>query len=294
MGNCVLKQEKGGEGGGIKKSKSGFISKRTTKRRKKKEGEHGPSGGDDFNVKSTKSKEFQKKKLEKLFEQYKAHQDQENANEVYNSTNSNDSNSNELNNKEYITQEGLGQFCKDLGIDEDDSVLFILAYLFKIEDISLGFSKEEFINGFEKYKLDTLDKIRSYLPEFRKELEDFKSESFKDIHRWGFDFAKTEKEHRIVDKESVIVMLALIWQNKNWHITKFVEYLKCLDSETSVKALNLDQWMSLYDFCISTDPDLSNFDQNAAWPCIIDDYVEWIRSSGESLKQQESPKIVDY
>jgi len=216
MGACVVKQSSS-QKKDAKSIKQKARNSLGLKRRKRTDSEHGPSGDDDFDINSkkqqqAKSKEFQKKKLEKLFEHYKQSLLQGSVDDEPV--------------KEHISQEGLAQFCKDLGIDTEDSVVLVMAYLFKIEDISLGFTREEFINGFEKYKLDTIEKIKNYLPTFRKELEDTKTESFKEIHRWGFDFAKTEKTHRTVDRESVLVMLSLIWQNKNYHINNFVEYLK--------------------------------------------------------------------
>jgi len=173
--------------------------------------------------------------------------------------------------EEYIGPEGLTRFCKDLGIDPEDPVLFALAYHCNAVDME-GFSKEEFVNGLEKLKLDSVEKIKVYLPNLRKDLEN--QDTLKLVYKWAFQFAKSESGHKTVDKEVAAVIWSMLL-GKYYHVVKFVEYLK-RDDQEGVKVINADQWINLYDFALTIKDDFSNYDENAAWPCILDDYVKWM------------------
>jgi DCN1-like protein 1/2 len=49
---------------------------------------------------------------------------------------------------------------------------------------------------------------------------------------------------------------------------------KCND-----KVMPRDAWNLLLDFCLSYDEDLSSYDEGGAWPVLIDDFVEYARST---------------
>jgi DCN1-like protein 4/5 len=59
--------------------------------------------------------------------------------------------------------------------------------------------------------------------------------------------------------------------NRCIHLTNFLEFLQT----TSYKSLSLDQWDSFYLFSQSIDLDCSNYDEDSAWPILLDEYVEW-------------------
>ena len=60
-------------------------------------------------------------------------------------------------------------------------------------------------------------------------------------------------------------------------MTFFVDSDRCefLAKEYKDRAVSKDTWNQLYDFSKSIKPDLSNFDETAAWPVMIDEFVEW-------------------
>jgi len=253
----------------------------TKRRQKKKNDSHGPSGeeDDDFpknNNKNNKKKnnnpkgEFNKKKLEKLFDHYKEPSDLIDDDK-----------------QEYIGPDGLTKFCKDLSIDgTEDPVLFVLAYHCNAVDME-GFSKLEFVSGLEKLKLDTVEKIKGYLPVLRKELEN--QETLKLVYKWAFQFAKSESGHKTVDKEVAGVIWGMLL-GRYFHVGKFVEYLK-KDEQEGVKVINADQWINLYDFALTIKDDFSNYDENAAWPCILDDYVRWMQEGSAGAEKSNEDEF---
>lgn len=47
--------------------------------------------------------------------------------------------------------------------------------------------------------------------------------------------------------------------------------------EKSVKAVTKDVWDMLLTFATDVDEDMSNYDDDGAWPVMIDDFVDWYR-----------------
>ena len=52
-------------------------------------------------------------------------------------------------------------------------------------------------------------------------------------------------------------------------------WLQFLD--TQKYAISKDTYILLYDFTQSIDKDMSNYDENGAWPVLIDEFVEYAR-----------------
>ena len=67
-----------------------------------------------------------------------------------------------------------------------------------------------------------------------------------------------------------------------WELTlkgrcKFLERWCTFVQEKNVKAVTKDVWDMLLTFSKSINEDMSNFDEDGAWPVLLDDFVEWHR-----------------
>lgn len=69
-------------------------------------------------------------------------------------------------------------------------------------------------------------------------------------------------------------MLELVLPNGP-HTKKFGEFLR---QTKSYKVINKDQWACFLEFSRNVKKDLSNYDNSEAWPLLIDEFVEFIRS----------------
>lgn len=176
-----------------------------------------------------------------------------------------------------IGPDGIVKLCVDLEVDPEDVVVLVLAWHLNAKQMGY-FSKSEFTSGLSKLGIDSLPKLQSYLPKFKKDLED--QNSFKDIYRFAFIFAKENENNKILDLESACNMLTLVIGDKYPHTERLKEFLL---TQKSYRVLNMDQWLSILEFSKVINADVSNYDENGAWPVILDEFVDW---SKEKLKSQ--------
>ncbi|CAE8610545.1 unnamed protein product [Polarella glacialis] len=86
----------------------------------------------------------------------------------------------------------------------------------------------------------------------------------------------TREEAQLLDRVVCKDVYAFTFQLDIW--IGFVE-------EKVKNAISKDTWMMLYDLATQVKPDLSDYDENGAWPVLIDEFVEHVRrktAAGES------------
>ena len=64
----------------------------------------------------------------------------------------------------------------------------------------------------------------------------------------------------------------MLLQNRFQHLDLWLQFL-----DTQKYAISKDTYILLYDFTQSIDKDMSNYDENGAWPVLIDEFVEYAR-----------------
>jgi DCN1-like protein 4/5 len=196
-------------------------------------------------------KGFSSKKVEELFDKYKDKEIDEEG-------------------QSQIGPEGIEQLCKDIGVDPEDVLVMVLAWHLNAQRMGF-FSKAEFISGLQKLGVDNVSKLKGQLSNFRRDLDD--QVKFKEIYRFAFGFAK-ERESKIIDLETAGALLALVLGSRYQHTEPLRQFLK---EQTTYKSVNFDQWMNILEFSRSIKADLSNYDENSAWPVLLDEYCEWAR-----------------
>lgn len=66
---------------------------------------------------------------------------------------------------------------------------------------------------------------------------------------------------------------------KQWSLyPSFDEFLE----QSKYKVLNKDQWCNILEFSRSISPDLRNYDEDGAWPVMLDEFVDWHRKNSVS------------
>ncbi|KAI9015985.1 defective in cullin neddylation 1 [Hyaloraphidium curvatum] len=182
---------------------------------------------------------------------------------------------------EQIGPEGIERLSEDIGVPADSVDMLIYAY--KLGATRMGFfTQQEFLGGMERLGVDTPKKLRRLLPVLREVLADIRSTDFKELYKFTFQFARGEQ--RVVDVEMAKIFWRMLLEHEPSHAELFAQYL---EEKKPAKSITRDQWTSFRDFCTVVKPDLSNWDDNGAWPLLFDDYVEWRREkAGGPLHDQ--------
>jgi len=195
---------------------------------------------------------FSRKKLEKLFDKYKEAGESEDS--------------------QIIGPDGIEKMCNDLEIVPEDVTTLLLAYHLNAQEMGY-FSRKEFLEGLEKMGIDSIERLKEQLGKMKTELND--TVHFKNVYRFAFMFSKEDPEQKVLEMEMASGMLSLLLAERYPVINSFLEYLKV---QTTYKGLNIDQWMNLLEFCKVVGSDFSKYDENGAWPCLIDDYICYMQS----------------
>jgi len=170
-----------------------------------------------------------------------------------------------------IEPEGIESFCSALQVAPEDIVMLVLSW--KMDAKQMGyFHLKEWLKGLSELQCDSISKLRNKLEYLRSLLND--QSTFKSIYRYSFDFAK-DKDQRSIDLETAKGMLQLLL-SKRWALYPyFHQFLE----QSKYKVLNKDQWCNVLEFSRSISLDLNNYDEDGAWPVLLDEFVDWYRKN---------------
>uniref|UniRef100_A0A2K6G259 DCN1-like protein n=1 Tax=Propithecus coquereli TaxID=379532 RepID=A0A2K6G259_PROCO len=88
-----------------------------------------------------------------------------------------------------------------------------------------------------------------------------------------FLFVKQEKDQRSLDINTAKCMLGLLL-GKIWPLFPvFHQFLE----QSKYKVINKDQWCNVLEFSRTINLDLGNYDEDGAWPVLLDEFVEWYK-----------------
>ncbi|KAK6172724.1 DCN1-like protein 4 [Patella vulgata] len=168
-----------------------------------------------------------------------------------------------------ISPEGMEKFCEDIGVEPENIVMLSLAWKLKANRMGY-FTAEEWAKGMKDIQCDSTEKLQQKL-DYLKTLLDHPVH-FKNIYRYAFDFAR-EKDQRSMDIDTAKAMLSLAL-GKHWSLYgSFHQFLE----QSKYKVINKDQWCNILEFSRSVAADLSNYDEDGAWPVLLDEFVDWFK-----------------
>ncbi|XP_026182988.1 DCN1-like protein 5 [Mastacembelus armatus] len=181
-----------------------------------------------------------------------------------------------------VGPEAMEKFCKDLGVEPENIIMLVLAW--HLNAATMGyFTKEEWLRGMTGLQCDCTEGLQSKLDYLHSELSD--STIFKNIYRYAFDFTR-DKNQRGLDMDTAKSMLALLL-GKRWPLFPvFHQFLE----QSKYKGMNKDQWYNVLEFSRTINTDLSNYDEDGAWPVLLDEFVEWQKARPASLRHHNSKK----
>lgn len=181
--------------------------------------------------------------------------------------------------KDKMSDEKLGLFFKDGGIDAEKDACTTLALAWKLKGKTLGeFSRTEFVDGFSNLGVDSIKGIQQELQTIKSSLSN--KQTFKEFYEWLFTFIKDDEERKVLELEPAIEMMGLVLKEQFQLLDKYVDFLR----KTKVKAITQDVWTQTLEFAREVKPDLSDFDADGAWPGVLDDFVTYLKEPKDGKK----------
>ncbi|KAI3402828.2 DCN1 [Candida oxycetoniae] len=201
------------------------------------------------------------------------------------------------NNPDIIDIDGTIRYLEDLKIDPDDPKSLTLAFLLKAPKVG-EFQRDSFINSWQFYNITSLKEMSQFVANFHRDilqgvnLKDIDGEpvTFKRLYNFTFRFLLEAENQKVLD----VALAVSYWQlllplvpgfpngneslrsKINERISNWFDYLNAKPK----KVISFDTWSMFLPFfqeVIITDPyKLSNYDEMAAWPSKIDEYVEYL------------------
>ncbi|XP_029943308.1 DCN1-like protein 5 [Salarias fasciatus] len=166
-----------------------------------------------------------------------------------------------------VGPEAMERFCRDMGVEPENVIMLVLAW--HLEAAHMGFfTEDEWLRGMTALQCDCMERLKGKLDDLRGELSD--SAAFRNIYRYAFDFAR-DKHQRSLDMDTAKSMLSLLLA-RSWPL--FPVFHRFLE-QSKYKGLNKDQWYNVLEFSRTVDADLTNYDEDGAWPVLLDEFVQW-------------------
>lgn len=171
-----------------------------------------------------------------------------------------------------ISGENFLQFFQDLDIDPGtDVVALALAWACNAAEMGV-FRRREFICGCAFLGVDNLEDLRAKVPELRKNLTTGKTLPEVYAYTFGVAVEPPSKVLPLEEAEQYWALLLLAWPLREAFCSWARDHMKS-------KNINKDLWMMILKLATEVPADLSTYDDDPAWPGVLDDFVEYHRES---------------
>jgi DCN1-like protein 1/2 len=165
-----------------------------------------------------------------------------------------------------ISIEGTETYCSDLGIEPTEAVFISLSMF--LGALRMGeFTRKEFIGAWSDVRCDTLDKMKVQVEVWKKELEDVNGEGFKSVYGYAYKLLLNENQ-KTLTAEVAVALWELLLENKYANLDAWVAFVN-----DRGRGVSKDTWNLFLEFIKTVNEDMSNYDENDAWPVLIDEFV---------------------
>ena len=168
-----------------------------------------------------------------------------------------------------------------MGLDPADRRVLFLAWAAEASRMGF-FTRQEWKNACRKLRAGTPEYVAAALAPLATSVDAPRSPDFASFFEFAFRYCLTDPSQKIIDLETAGQMLSLALPEGCHHKKAIMEFLA---TQREYKVVNADQWKGIGRFVREVGPGCADFDDDGAWPLLLDNYVEWVRKkNAEGVK----------
>jgi len=176
-----------------------------------------------------------------------------------------------------ILAPGVQAFCRDLRIPPEDYRVLLFAWKTDAT-VMCRFTRKEFIRGFRALRCDSVSAVSSHLLEVIEEVRS-SPERFHELYRWTYQFA-LDKDcgQRVLPVELATGLWRIVFTARSITPPAILDpWLDFLEKQPpgAIRSIPRDTWDMFLKFVDVVGDDLANYNDEEAWPSLLDDFVEY-------------------
>lgn len=173
-----------------------------------------------------------------------------------------------------ISIDGTIQFIQDLGLELEDPV--VLAVVKELSSPAMGrFPKQGFVSGWSRWGVASLQDMQNAVQTMGQRMRE-DEKYFTEVYRFTFKFNLQDEGQRVLQQETAIDYWKLLLADRFPILDKWIKFVQ----EEYKRGISKDTWNMIWDFAkyYRSDPNLEAYDDEAAWPSVIDEFVEYLKA----------------
>ena len=173
---------------------------------------------------------------------------------------------------------GVGALCAAMGLDPADRRVLFLAWLAGASRMGF-FTRSEWSRACQRLRAGTPAAVAAALaPQLAASVDAPRAADFPAFFEFAFRYCLTDAaSQKLIDLDTAGQMLSLALPAGCPHAEALLEFL---GTQREYKCVNADQWRGIGRFVREVGPRCADFDDDGAWPLLLDNYVEWVRKGG--------------
>uniref|UniRef100_A0A7S2SVP2 Defective in cullin neddylation protein n=1 Tax=Rhizochromulina marina TaxID=1034831 RepID=A0A7S2SVP2_9STRA len=171
-----------------------------------------------------------------------------------------------------IGLEGIGVLCEELGLDATTDIrAMVLCFKLGSKARPGEISREEFMEGMQSLHCGDVKDLERIMPSL--DLGFMEKRQFRDFYRFAFRF-NLEGTMKTLAMDDVLTLLPMAIHDRSKFLDDFIQFLP----QSGTTRVSADQWNSFLEFSRDVSEDLQDYDDAAAWPVLLDEFVDWLRN----------------
>jgi len=173
--------------------------------------------------------------------------------------------------KDIMSEQGMINFFKDVGINPDSHETLAVAWLLSCTEMGLV-NRKEFVDGFSSQGCNTITDAKGVVKDKISSLSN--EVQFRNFYKWVFQHVKEDEKKKTIPVNLAAQLWKIVLGSKQKEMPLLEKWLLWCEQSEDFKVVNRDIWEQVYDF-LKEVKDLKSYDDANAWPVQVDEFIEW-------------------